>query len=97
MSKVKLLKIIPSKKDNKKYTAFFILKDKIKKVDFGGRGYSDYTIHKDPERKKLYIKRHRKNENWKDPVSPGALSRWVLWNFPSFKKSIQDYKRRFKL
>ena len=94
---LKLLKITPSKIKNKKYTAFFISKNKIKKIHFGGKGYSDYTIHKNPQRKKLYLSRHRKNENWKDPMSPGALSRWVLWNLPSFKKSVEDYKRRFKL
>ena len=27
-------------------------------VDFGGKGYSDYTIHKDPERMRLYVRRH---------------------------------------
>lgn len=27
-------------------------------VDFGGRGYSDYTLHKTPERMRLYVLRH---------------------------------------
>jgi len=27
-------------------------------VDFGGRGYSDYTLHKTPERMRLYVQRH---------------------------------------
>lgn len=27
-------------------------------VDFGGKGYSDYTIHKTPTRMRLYIRRH---------------------------------------
>ena len=25
----------------------------------------------------------------------GALSRWILWNKPSFRESVADYKRRF--
>ena len=58
---------------------------------------SDYTKHKDPERKKRYIIRHKKNENWKDPTTAGALSRWVLWNKPSFRASVSDYKKRFNL
>ena len=29
-----------------------------KRVDFGGKGYSDYTIHKNPERMRLYVQRH---------------------------------------
>ena len=93
----KLLKIIPSTKKTKKYAAFFVINKKIKIVHFGGKGFSDYTKHKDPERKKRYIIRHRKNENWKDPTTAGALSRWVLWNLPSFRESVKDYKRRFNL
>jgi len=27
-------------------------------VDFGASGYSDYTIHKNPERMRLYVQRH---------------------------------------
>ena len=27
-------------------------------VDFGARGYSDYTLHKTPERMRLYVQRH---------------------------------------
>ena len=27
-------------------------------LDFGGKGYSDYTIHKTPARMRLYIRRH---------------------------------------
>ena len=34
-------------------------------VDFGGAGYSDYTIHKDPSRMKRYLARHgRMGETW---------------------------------
>jgi hypothetical protein len=29
-----------------------------KKIHFGGKNFSDYTIHKDDERKKRYIARH---------------------------------------
>jgi hypothetical protein len=36
-------------------------------------------------------------ENWRDPTTPGALSRWVLWNKPSLKGSIADFKKRFHL
>lgn len=30
-------------------------------VDFGARGYSDYTIHKNPLRMRLYVQRHGGN------------------------------------
>jgi hypothetical protein len=29
-----------------------------KKVDFGAKGYSDYTVHKDPFRMREYVRRH---------------------------------------
>ena len=57
---------------------------------------SDYTKHKDEDRKKRYLNRHRKNENWKSPMTAGALSRWILWNKPTLRDSIKDYKKRFK-
>ena len=35
-----------------------------KTVRFGRKGYSDYTIHKDAERMKRYLTRHRSRESW---------------------------------
>ena len=50
-----LLSITKSKAKGKKYTAKFELKDgKTKTTHFGATGYSDYTIHKDPARKRSY-------------------------------------------
>lgn len=91
--------IRPSKSKGKKYDAVFTRKGdkKTKTVSFGARGMSDFTKHKDKERKERYLKRHRANENWRNPYSAGALSRYILWNKPSLRSSIADYKRRFKL
>ena len=98
MNKVKLVKIAPSDTKTKKLKAEFILPDGSKKTtNFGAKGYSDYTIHKDPDRKERYIARHKSNEDWSDPTSAGALSRYVLWNKPSLKASISDYKKKFNL
>jgi len=69
----------------------------IKTVHFGSEGMSDFTIHKDKERKQRYLDRHKKNENWNDPMTAGALSRWILWNKPTLEASIKDFKKRFKL
>ena len=66
---------------------------------FGQRGASDFTIHNDVERKRRYIHRHKSRENWKDPVSPGALSRWFLWNTslqPMSRRAHQAYCARFQ-
>lgn len=87
--------ITKSDKKDKKYMATFISDTKIKKVHFGASGYEDYTIHKDDERKERYLLRHKKNEDFNNPLTPGALSRWILWNKKSFRESIADYKKRF--
>lgn len=62
---------------------------------FGSAGADDFTTHHDSERKKRYLDRHRKNENWNDPTSAGCLSKNILWNKPTLRASIADYKRRF--
>ena len=66
-----------------------------KTTHFGAAGYSDFTIQKDPARKKLYIARHEVNEDWTDPTAAGTLARYILWNKETIFDSFQDYKRRF--
>jgi hypothetical protein len=92
--KLRLSKLTKSPKSGKKYRAQF---SDGTHTDFGATGYSDFTKHKDPERKKRYESRHRSRENWKNPKSAGALSKWILWNKPSLKASVSDYKRRFNM
>jgi hypothetical protein len=90
--------IKPSKAKGKKFTAIFS-KDgkKIKTTHFGAKGMSDFTKHNNEDRKKLYLDRHRKRENWNDFKSAGSLSRYILWNKKTISSSIKDYKRRFNL
>lgn len=92
--KLKLVSIKKSTRPEKKYMATF---NDGTVTHFGAAGMSDFTKHKDPERKERYINRHRKRENWKDPKTAGALSLYVLWNKPTLRASIADYKKRFKL
>ena len=68
-----------------------------KKINFGAAGYEDFTTHKDPIRKKRYIKRHQVNEDWTNPLTAGWWSRWLLWNMPTIKESIADIKKRFDI
>jgi len=96
---IKLIKIVPSVKKDKKYDAHF---SDGTVTHFGAKGYQNYggvgkEKHLDENRKKAYLKRHAATENWNDFKSPGALSRWVLWNKPSFRESVADYKKRFNL
>lgn len=95
--KLKLLKITKSPKKDKKLRATFERNGRIKNIDFGYSPMSDFTKHKNPDRKDRYIARHKSRENFNKPDTAGALSRWVLWNKPSLKASIADYKRRFNL
>lgn len=67
------------------------------RVPFGAFGMGDYTINKDPARRRLYLLRHRSRENWNNPKTPGALSRWLLWETPSLEKNLSLFKSRFGL
>ena len=88
--------IKPSTNSSKKLMAIFYKDNiKIKTIHFGAAGMSDYTIHKDDKRKQRYLNRHKNNENWSNPMSAGALSRWILWNKKSLRASINDFKKRF--
>lgn len=92
-----------SDRKDKKYKAKFCLCEEFDKckgkntkdVYFGATGYEDFTEHQDPKRRENYLKRHKKNENWNKPDTPGALSRWILWDSTSLGKNIASYRKRF--
>ena len=88
-------KIQPTKHERALQQMIDIIKDK--EVHFGQAGASDYTKHKDDERKERYIDRHKKNEDWgKSGVkSAGFWSRWLLWNKKSLKASVSDINQRY--
>jgi hypothetical protein len=87
-----------SRNPEKKWDAIFEKEGKEKVVSFGARGYSDFTKHKNATRKARDIKRHSgMGEDWNKPDTPGALSRWILWNKPSLKGSLRDFRKRFSL
>ena len=91
-------KVVIKKSTNpeKKYMAIFYKNNKkIKTTHFGCAGMSDYTKHKDRARKQRYMNRHKATENWQKSMSAGSLSRYILWNKPTLRASIQDYKKRF--
>ena len=71
----------------------------VKKISFGAVGYSDYTIHKDPERKERYITRHAKREDWNKSglKTAGYWSKHLLWNKDTLTKSINDISKKHNL
>jgi hypothetical protein len=94
---LKLKRVRRSLKKGKKFDAVFDKDGREKVVSFGAAGMSNYTKHKNSKRMRRYLTRHRKREDWNKPDTPGALSRWVLWNKPSFQDSLADFKKRFNL
>lgn len=68
-------------------------------IHFGASGYSDYTKHRDPERKQRYINRHKNRENWTKTgiQTAGFWSLWILWNKETLAASIADTERRFNV
>jgi len=88
------MNVVISKSEKPRYKMKAVI-DNNKTIYFGASGYSDYTIHKDDNRKELYINRHKKRENWDDPLTAGFYSRWVLWNKPTIEDSLADLVKRF--
>jgi hypothetical protein len=95
---MKLKTIRKSHRKEKKWDAVFEKNGKEKIVPFGQRGFSDFTKHKNKTRKQRYLKRHSgMGEHWEKPDTPGALSKWILWNKPSFDASVASFKKHFGL
>jgi hypothetical protein len=98
---MKLLEVKPSATKGKKYVAIFEVEGKQKKVSFGAKGMMDYIQYSAEdrvlaeERKRLYLIRHAYREDWDNPITPGALSKHLLWNKTTLEASIRDFKRRF--
>lgn len=100
MQNLKFVKLEFSKMPGKLYDAIFTYtkndKPKEKRVGFGSKEYEQYVWHKDIKRRDNYRARH-KNDYLENPLSPGALSWYILWNKPSLKESIKDYKSHFNV
>jgi hypothetical protein len=71
-----------SNKPTKKWMINFFNEktNRYKTVHFGARNAQDFTMHHDLERLRKYDLRHKTRENWNDITTPGALSKWFLWN-----------------
>lgn len=99
MTEYKLKSVKPAKDKKHKYVATIENQEtkREKTVKFGAFGMSDYTKHKDDERKKRYDSRHKKNENWSDPATAGFWSKNILWNKKTVAASLADTKKKYKL
>ena len=77
----------------KKFTA--IINDK-KTIHFVDNRYHDITKHKDTERKKAYLARHKK-DNYINLLYPSFYSTNLLWNKPTLKESIKNTNEKFNV
>lgn len=86
---------ISSRKDKK----LMIINPAGKKIHFGDNNYSDYTIHKDKDRRNRYLLRHNRKEDWsiEGINTAGFWSKHLLWNKQTLKQSIRDIQERFKI
>ena len=89
-----------SAQPKKRFMAVFYNNEgqKIKTTHFSLKDSKAYIDHGDKERRKRYLERHRKRENWDRYMTAGALARWITWGpTPSLKSNISAYKKRFNL
>lgn len=63
---------------------------------FGDSRYSDFTIHKDNDRKDRYIKRTAKQPQ-NNIHSPAFWALNLLWNKPTLEGSIKDIEKKFNI
>jgi hypothetical protein len=89
----------PSTNKEKKYMAIFYSDsgEKIKTTQFGAKNASTYIDHKDEKIKNAWVARHRVRGTFNDYKSASSLSYHILWNKPTLKASINDYKNKFNL
>jgi hypothetical protein len=98
---IKYVKLIDSPKVGKKQRMLFYDEDKniVKYTDYGAENMSDFTLHKDKDRKNRWLTRFNKliQKYEDDPTKPMTLSHLILWNKPTVKSSFNDYKKKFGL
>lgn len=99
MSEFVSVEIRKSEQPKKRFTAFFKRENgKIKKVHFGSEGANTFIDGAEEKVKENYLKRHKVNENWDDPISAGALSRWIIWGeHRNVNKNIVAFRKKFNL
>lgn len=96
---MKLLSIKPSPRANKRFRAVFQLNNS-KKIhrDFGQPDAFTFADGATREKRAGYLARHgAAGENWEDPTTPAALSRWILWERPNVLQGMKLFQQRFDL
>ena len=79
----------------KKYDARI---DGTKTASFGEQGASDFTIHKNTDRKEAYIARHKAREDWNKSniASPAWMSRYIMGK-PTLKGAVDNANKNIQM
>lgn len=91
------------KKSNNKNKRYKIITPDNKNIHFGSSKHDNYTIHKNTDRKKLYINRHKKLEKnfWthskNNLLRPSYWSRFLLWEKPNLNDAIKFIENKQKI
>lgn len=97
------MKYIIKKSTRKEKKLMVIIYDnnkKVKTIHFGAIGHGDYPFYYKTKGKQYaqykkgqYIARHRVREDWTDKLKAGFWARYILWNKPTIKQSIEDLRK----
>lgn len=75
---------------------FFVITNTGKKLYFGQAGAEHFTEgHLDETRRRAYMNRHKKNENWNNPNTAGFWSYRYLWLYPTYKEAYENIKKKY--
>lgn len=89
------MKIQPSTRKGKRFMVTF---SNGVTTHFGMAGGKTYIDEGDKAKRELYLKRHQARENWNDPYSAGALSRWLLWgDSTDLETNHKAFMKRFNV
>jgi len=100
---VLLISISESDRADKKLKAVFLQDNgRTRTIHFGakrnGIPMDDYTLTHDIEQRSRYLTRHANNETWNNPMTAGALSRFILWGDSTDRViNIHRFKKRFNI
>lgn len=85
----------PSTRKGKRYMMH--LQDPQQTIHFGLKGASTFIDHGDELKRKNYLARHKKNEDWTE-INAGSASALILWgNSKNIVDNIKEYIKRFNL
>ena len=85
--------IKPSTRKGKRFMAIF---KNGTITHFGLKGGQTYIDHGDKIKRENYIKRHAVNEDFSNPYSASAVSRFLLWgDYKTLDENHQAFMKKF--